>query len=624
MSLLTRGYCLSSQSIRERILNGLSITPSTSHTLTDKKRFTDKTLEGRIQPASRDTFVGDELFILDTEGRGLFEPPTNKSVYRALLELPMRQRQRVNISRGFEIKKGFTYLMHLEDKEQISAHQGIKSSPKSTYGRLFLNSRMLADFNPCFDQISSAYRTDTPLDLWLLCQPLAFNGIIHPGISLSQLRFFEGYDAKLSNSELFTEHQKTPILYTKGPDGTLIPAPFILTVNGGLQLHLDAEGRDTNSVIGLRARKNPNPIDFAKKGEYRAEDFFQPLLKGHFNSIQRNEYYLMASKEIFMTPNHLSIELVSTSEIGFTGLVDFAGFVDNSFKGGLVFEIESGEPTNIAVSHNKPISAIDVFWTDHIPDKLYGEETGSTYHGQIGPRPSSHFQSFNFDDAARNVHKMNRHVLIQDAKPLRAYRHKRSGFEYLPKARQAGLEQVIHNGFFQNRYDCEEDELAIQPVPYIIIFGPDGNIFTYIRAKNQADYGDTRLFGKISIGVGGHIALEDEPDYLLQNIERELSEEITYDGTLSMPKLVGTLMAHDKPVDRTHFALIYVRHASGEVRVKEAALKSGQMRSIDFLQKLILNPELIYEEKPAGEVKAELETWTRLLIPHLPQLYKIY
>ena len=101
-----QGFSLNSQEIREKIAKGFIITPNIS-------------IEDRIQPASFDPVIGDEIFILESEVAGLFRPGKNETVYRTLLQLPKRYRQRHSMEE-FEIKKGFTYLIPLEDRIKIT------------------------------------------------------------------------------------------------------------------------------------------------------------------------------------------------------------------------------------------------------------------------------------------------------------------------------------------------------------------------------------------------------------------------------------------------------------------------------------------------------------------------
>jgi dCTP deaminase len=590
----TLGFCLASQQIRQKIAEGRLIT-----TLD----------EARIQPSSFEPTIGSELFILDTETEGIFRPNTREKIYRTLLQLPGRQRKRVDISDGFELKRGFTYLVPLEEKIRLAAGEYVKSSPKSSFGRLFLNTRLMSDFNPCFDEVSYPYCVEKDILLWLLVQPLAFNLVAHPGMTFNQLRFFSGLSAKLTPKEVLEEFRRNPLLYTRATNGELTRvSPFI---TDGLRIHLDISGRNTESIAGLRARRNPEPIDLSKKGVYEAEQFFEPIIvKGDNRQaiIRRGEYYLFASKEILKIPPHLNVELKDHSHVGFVGPLHFAGFVDNGFAGDLVFEIRSDEFESIVIADGMPISVLDVFRTV-VPDKLYGPDIGSHYQGQVGPKPAKYFLPFDFALAARNYEKLDRTVLVQDASILLGNRQKAQGFEPITPDRGAVLLRDIADGFFQSRYDCEFDEAVLQPIPYVVFFGPDNTVFAYVRAENIADYGDQRLFGKHSVGLGGHIIAADSPDYIPRCIQREVfAEEVDVTGNFSTPVLVGTLMAYDKPVDKVHFGLIFAAKTDGSVKQKESSIKVGRMVPIAD----ILNDQ--FRDR-------KYETWSRVLIPQLQNIY---
>jgi len=582
--------CLASQQIREKIKSG---------------RIISNFDESRIQPSSFEPIITNEIFVIDTEKEGMFRPRVSESVYKSLLQLPGRQRQKFDISNGYEIKKGFTYLFPLEERILLSEGEYVKSSPKSSFGRLFLNTRLLADYNPCFDEINFQYKTDSELGLWLLVQPLTFNLIVYPGLTLNQLRFFRSNDAKLNSSEVLDEIKKNPILFDKAKDGSLVPSnPYI---TDGLQIHLDLSGQYTEGIVGLRARKNPTPIDLRKKAEYEAEHFFEPVKGTNAITIARGEHFLVSSKEELKIPEHLNVELKGNSHIGITGPLHFAGFIDNGFEGDLVFEIRSDEISSMVLEDNTPISKLDLYRTE-IPDKIYGTSIGSNYNKQTGPRPSKYFKPFDFTFAARNYEKLSKMVLVHDAKILSGYRTAREGFEFLSIEKSKELFKEIENGFFQSRYDCEFDRLILQLIPYVVFLGPNNTIFAYVRANNIKDYGDARLFGKHSIGVGGHICKTDGPNFIQKNIEREVfDEEIEIDGNFSGPKFIGTLLQYDKPVDQVHFGLIFVIKTDGSVKPKESALVTGKMIPIE---EILADPDK----------DQKYETWSKALLSHLHRL----
>jgi len=572
--------------------------------------------ESQIQPASFEPRIGNEAYVIDTE-RG-FRPKAGERVRRTLLEMPARQRRKLEIDseNGCELKKGYTYLLPLEERVTLDVWEYAKSSPKSSFGRLFMKTRLLADFNPSFDEMNCQYGEEVPLNLWVLLQPLAFNTIVYPGMSFNQLRFFKSLITRpVKLGQLVLNSKEHPIFHEKEKDGNLKPARLICT--DGLQIHLDLSGSHTHGVVGLRARPNQTPIDL-KRTDYDSEEFFEPIVSDGAIEMRRGEYYLLSSKEVMHMPPHLNAVLRDYSGIGLTGPVHFAGFIDNGFRGDVVFEVRSDELSSLVLDDGAPISALDIFETV-IPDKIYGDLIGSNYQGQTGPQPAKFFRRkdtetgprFDFAHAAREYKRLARKVLVQDSKILRSFRRQKMGFEPMNLEQAKNLfKEIERNGFFHFRYDCETDQEALQIIPYILIFGPNRTIFSYVRAKDIKDYGDERLFSKHSIGVGGHISTKDnKPGGLIANgIKRELEEEVNVTGEITTPKLVGTLYQPDVPVDQVHFGLIYRMFTDAEARPREASIISGRMVPIDDLV-----------SDPMGNKK--YETWSKYLIPHLNAIH---
>ncbi len=613
-----QGYSLVSQQIRDLVTTGFLAVPGQIPALHNKdipklkiKKgfFVEPSLEARVQPGSFEPSLSDEVFILDAEGYGLLRPRRNESVYRILLQIPRRKRTKKSLMGGFEVKKGFTYLAKLN--ERFSPDNGrhitlVRSSPKSSTGRVFPKTRFLVDYNPAFDEV---YRfTERDSDMWLLVQPIPFNLVLQPGLALNQLRFFSG-DARLSDNELKIEFRKNPLLYEK-KDGTEVPVALKEgVVSDGLRITLDAIGADTHGVFGLRARRNPDPIDLSKTKAYVAEDYFEPVIAGGRNSLKRGENYLVASNEVMYVPPHLSAELRRHAREGIEGRTHDAGFADPGFRGPIVLEVTPDEETEVTAEHGMPMSVLDFFRTNEFPDKVYGEEIGSNYQEQRGPGVSKHFIPFDYETAARNHEKLSRRVLVQDARILRGFRQLPEGFEPINEKKGKRLIQTLEQGFFHSRYDCEDDELVLQAIPYTIVFN-NGNVFSYIRTEDKKEYGDKRLLGKHSIGLGGHATVEDAPNYIPNCLEREVTrEEVRFLGERTAPILVGTLFATDRPVDRVHFGLIYTIRTNGRVIPNEKSIAYSQFVPID--------------EVTPDFRGAETETWSRILIPHLKTIYEL-
>ncbi len=585
----TLGRCLVSQEIRQLIQEQHLLVPSFS--------------ESRIQPSSFEPTLGDEAFVLDTEDEGIFLPTAEKQVYQTLLEIPSRRRQRIDLSSSKEFKVGFSYLIPLEEKVSTPPSMSIKASPKSSIGRVFLDTRMVADYNPTFNEATCRHQGDA-LRLWLLVQPLNRNVLVQRGLSLNQLRFFSGLGASMGAQELLADFQREPLLYLRQHDGSLLPAEPDVKEDG-LTVHLDLLGKTTEGIVGLRARHSPSPIDLTSSN-HRAEDFFEPLKAkdGRF-IIKPRQGYLFATQEVLKVPPDRNAELNFTSETAFRGSVHFAGFMDNDFVGEITLEVQSDESGPMTWHHGMPIGKLRFFRTIK-PDKLYGAQTGAHYQQQSGPKLAKFFGPFDFKYAAKNYGKLERLVLVHDARVLRGFRTEPEGFEPLDGEGAINLLHAIETrGFFHSRYDCEEDELVLQPIPYVLLFGPDNKVFTYQRAENRQHYGEQRLFGKHSVGVGGHISKLDAPHLLERCLQREIDEEVVLAGTALKPTFVGTLFQTDRPVDRVHFGLVYALQTNGQISPKESSIVHGTMRAFsDLRADVTQHPE-------------HYETWSRVLIPHL-------
>ncbi len=582
--------CLASQQIRELVKSGY-ITTSSDY-------------ENRIQPSSFEPLIGDKVYVLNTE-EGLFRPDSDKTIYESLIRKPRGERLDYDITKGFTLNKGYTYLLPLQDKIKLLDDVHVKSSPKSSLGRLFLNTRLLSDYNKKFDEVSHI-NSDECLNLALLVQPLAFNVVVYPGLCLNQLRFIKGDNAKLSAGELKSEQ----VLYYKEGD-EFVPTPQDIT--DGIDIHLDLEGKHTNGIVGLRVKNNPVAIDLKNKHYYSAEDYFTPLKVDSFNKnkvyIDKSEHCLLASKEVFQIPEYLNAELRQHENVGFKGPTHFAGFVDNGFVGDLVFEYRNEEVTKIRLCDCMTLSKIDLWKTD-VPDKIYGKKIGSNYNFQIGCKPAKYFKMFDFKHAAKNYKKLDRLVLVQSREELLKYRKKEFDLEYMSLDEAAPLFDLINNGFFHSRYDCEDDKLVLQPICYVLWFDDYENVFSYVRADNIVDYGERKLFGKHSIGIGGHMSVEDGLDYIKNSHERENWEEIAKMKSYKNSTFIGTLMANDKPVDEVHFGLIFKNYLKSPIDKTEASIKSGRMLNIKDLMK-------------DSDYKKKYETWSWRLIPHLLEIYNI-
>lgn len=591
----TIGFCLASQQIRKWVDGGKIIVP-------------DLDLD-KIQASSFDPTIGDVIYSLDPNRA--FRPRANKTVMEALSRLNNLQRKGIDISNGYVLMKGHSYLIPLNERLVLNDGEYVRSLSKSSIGRTFTKTRLVADFNPCFDELNFQYKIDNELNLYLLVQPFAFNIKIHPGISLNQLRFFKGLDAKLNDREISEEFDKNPFLYLRDLQGKPVPVDKRF-INEGLLMHLDLSGENTEGVIGFKARENDIAIDLSKIRYYELEEFFVPLFANNSEiQVKRGEHCLFASKELFDVPKHLSLELIEYSKIGIIGPLHYAGFIDPGFRGYIVDEVTSEESGGIVLKDGMPISKLLIYRMNEVPDKCYGEKNNS-YKDQQGAKPPKFFITPDFKFLARNYDKLKKEVLVQERKILLGHRTSEKGFEEVDEINRIKLFESIGNGFFQSRYHCEKDEMILQPAPYVIIFGPDNTVFCYKKADNREIYGEKRLHGKYSIGLGGHINKEDEPNLVRACIKREcLGDKVKLEGIHSAAKFFGTIFCDEREVDRHHVGLVYGIYCGGDLKIVEnSVIENGAFFPIKNIIDDILQGK-------------DYETWSSKLCGHLNGFYDI-
>lgn len=146
------------------------------------------------------------------------------------------------------------------------------------------------------------------------------------------------------------------------------------------------------------------------------------------------------------------------------------------------------------------------------------------------------------------------------------------------------------NVLFRPRSAVETDPEFKQLIPYMIFCYTDssGNIhvFQYVRGKGM---GESRLHHKRSIGIGGHIAAEDQTqcsgDVYREGMMRELHEEVVLNTTFS-EQCVGLINDDETAVGRVHLGIVHRLDVAepNVVSNEEDLIESGFM-PLDELRK---------------------------------------
>ena len=171
-------------------------------------------------------------------------------------------------------------------------------------------------------------------------------------------------------------------------------------------------------------------------------------------------------------------------------------------------------------------------------------------------------------------------VLVVKTEKLAKFISGRTGL--LTEDREAMLDIIINEHEFIDRPAAEEDPSYKQIIPYVVLTRK-GLVFA-TRRLNKG--GESRLHGKVSIGIGGHINPVDETDrrsVLMKGLERELEEEVYIQrrGEL-VPQ--GFINDDGNGVGAVHLGLCFSMEVEGEVSVKETEKLSGGWMSLQELR----------------------------------------
>ena len=159
---------------------------------------------------------------------------------------------------------------------------------------------------------------------------------------------------------------------------------------------------------------------------------------------------------------------------------------------------------------------------------------------------------------------------------------------------------------YRPRGEMEDDPSFKQLIPYCIFRHRDARrgetVFQYTRGKGQ---GEGRLHSKRSVGVGGHISLDDSfdtgADPYQEGLRRELDEEVIID-TAYTQQCVGMINDDDTPVGKVHLGIVHL------FDVEQPAVQPRESELLDC------------GFRPVGELLADLdgfETWSRICLEAL-------
>ena len=153
-------------------------------------------------------------------------------------------------------------------------------------------------------------------------------------------------------------------------------------------------------MIGYRARAHAGLIDVDKKDHYRADDFWEPVLRQNGSGLilDPGEFYILASREAVRVPRGFAAEMIAYDTLVGEFRVHYAGFFDPGFgdpeAGGqgarAVLEVRSFE-VPFVVEPGQVVGRLAYEPLTELPDKVYGQDLKSSYQKQ-GLKLSKHFK----------------------------------------------------------------------------------------------------------------------------------------------------------------------------------------------------------------------------------------
>lgn len=164
--------------------------------------------------------------------------------------------------------------------------------------------------------------------------------------------------------------------------------------------------------------------------------------------------------------------------------------------------------------------------------------------------------------------------------------------------------EVLNNYFFLNKEKAEHDRRYKQIIPYVVV--TYRSQFFISKRKTIAGPGsEERLYGKYSIGLGGHINPRDEggtESVIREAMKRELWEEANFDIQRARSVELVCLVNDDSDlVSQTHFGFVYkVELAEPTLQVNSSELKAGTFLDIngleDYIDRMEKWSQLLYKE----------------------------
>ena len=316
---------------REQILN----------LLREKKIYSKCSFSNnQLQPASLDLTLSNKCYRIKASFI-----PNNIKISEVIKELSLTK---IDLSKNTLLEKNCIYLCELNEKLRLPHNVMGKSNPKSTTGRLDIFTRVITENGKEYDLINYNYHGK----LYLEIIPQSFSILIKEGNSLNQIRFFQG-----SNIE-----------------------SKIKQVNISVSIK-------RNRITAYKAKKITSAIDLNKFNFYKSNKYWEEIIpEDNYFIIERNEFYILRSKEFIRIRNNQAAELEPFKDSFGNFRVHYAGFFDPGFGNNklgtpAVLELRAYD-TPFIIRDGQLVGKLNYYEIDGVKKDSYGIKIKSNYFNQ--------------------------------------------------------------------------------------------------------------------------------------------------------------------------------------------------------------------------------------------------
>jgi len=306
----------------------------------EKCIFSNKSINThQLQPASLDLTISNTCYRIKASFI-----PNNRPISKIISELMLAK---IDLSKEFLLERNCIYLCEINEKLKLPKEIKGKANPKSTTGRLDIFTRIITEHGSEYDFIDYNYKGK----LYLEIIPQSFSIKIKNNISLNQIRFYKGPKGESTQRE-----QKISVNIKKG------------------------------TVSAYKAKKITSSIDMSKINYYEKDMYWEKIIpKEDYFIIEKDEFYILRSKERIIIPNDSAAELEPFNDSFGNFRVHYAGFFDPGFgnDNGLpaVLELRAYD-TPFIIRDGQLVGQLNYYKIEEIKNNFYGRGIKSNYHNQ--------------------------------------------------------------------------------------------------------------------------------------------------------------------------------------------------------------------------------------------------